>query len=464
MTFLKLFFALILAWNVSYASSLAVYQDKTLYQFTAENNYIGFTQGVSAKCEGVSMGISVMTSCPPEERLCKEFIHMKKAERKVQDTLENIKALTQLISLPKPTSFDAASAIESARLLAKEQSALASRELAFSQESLRLENIFKKQTSDKQARQSIKMCKKEIELSLRRGLVQFSTAYEANIKDKEITVIQNLSIVNRSGIDIKADTAMFYYRRASQYVNPIHFYPWVARKHKERPKRVSKNYKAMAKSDIMGGDIAPVEPLVSYENAREYKITNLTLPSTGLALEAQVLTWKAALSCEIRAYPYVDTQAFEVCSFEPKYQIDANRWKVKTDGKMLNENATGEYHKKTYTIYTQKEKDIKIQRKPIVKKERETGIFGGTARKKDGYTLSLINKSDKVKTLTLIERIPSSSTEEIKVKLLSVGPKVNYKVLKNGEIEMKISLKANEMKKIEVLFEIAYDKDIKVNY
>ena len=37
-------------------------------------------------------------------------------------------------------------------------------------------------------------------------------------------------------------------------------------------------------------------------------------------------------------------------------------------------------------------------------------------------------------------------------------------MLKDGQIEMKISLAGNETKKIEVLFEISYDKDIKVNY
>jgi len=35
-------------------------------------------------------------------------------------------------------------------------------------------------------------------------------------------------------------------------------------------------------------------------------------------------------------------------------------------------------------------------------------------------------------------------------------------MLKDRQIEMKISLAGNE--KIEVLFEISYDKDIKVNY
>ena len=147
---------------------------------------------------------------------------------------------------------------------------------------------------------------------------------------------------------------------------------------------------------------------------------------------------KQSLDCKLKAFPYINTKAFHVCSFTPKYQIDTNSWKVKSGTEVINERAVGEYRDGKYNLYTQIEEDIKILRKPIVQKERETGIFGGTARKKDGYTLTLTNKSDKVKTLTLIERIPTSTTEEIKSKLLSINAekKVDYKMLEDGEIEM----------------------------
>jgi len=95
-----------------------------------------------------------------------------------------------------------------------------------------------------------------------------------------------------------------------------------------------------------------------------------------------------------------------------------------------------------------------------------TGIFGSTVRKKDGFTLILTNKSAKAKKMTVIERIPASTTEEIKVKLLDVrsDKKVEYKLLKDGKLEMHIDLAANETKKIEIVFELSYDKDLKVIY
>jgi hypothetical protein len=206
--------------------------------------------------------------------------------------------------------------------------------------------------------------------------------------------------------------------------------------------------------------------VASYVDAREYKIDALDLPSVGMPVDVPVTSWNAPLVCEIKAYPYRNTSAFNVCSFTPKYQIDSNRWKVRSGDVMLNESAVGLYSKGTYELYTNIDEDIKIERKRIVNKERETGIFGGTARKKDGFVLTLTNKSDKEKTLRLIERIPTSTSDEIEVKLLEISSneKIDYKMLKEGKIEMEITLKPKESKKIEVLFEISYDKDLKIRY
>jgi len=469
MTLSKSLSILFLLGGVSYGSTLAVYQDKTFYNFTPLNNFIGFSQGATAKCEGKTIALTPMLSCPEDNRLCKKLTSLKATTLELGTIQSNIKMLDQLVLLPKPTTFDAASWISAAKLLSEEQTSLFSKKTLLSKELEHQKENFQKQAPTQDALQSMKVCATELELSIPYAHVTFSTNYEANIiDDKEVTVTQNLSIVNRSGIDIEADTAMFYYRSAQQYVHPIHFNPWVVSKYVPRVYKKSKRKKASrAMMDENGGDIASIEEVMaSYEDAREYKIQNLTLPSTGMPLEVKVLSWKAALTCEVRAYPYVNTKAFHICSFEPKYQVESSRWKITSDKVVINERAVGEYRDDKYSLYTKIEEDINIVRKPIVQKERETGIFGGTARKKDGFTLTLTNKSAKEKTLTLIERIPTSTTDEIKAKLLNIKSKdkVNYKMLKDGKIEMKISLAGNETKKIEVLFEISYDKDIKVNY
>ncbi len=464
---------LLLSGGLSYASSLSIYQDNTFYSFSPKSNFIGFSEGLKAKCEGTTIPLSIISSCPSDDRLCQLLTSLKNSEQKLESVQANSKVLEKLISLPHPTTFDFNVLIESSKRIGEEQARLLMKERLLSEEVLIKENRFEKQAPTKYALGTMQTCNKEVELTIPYGYVSFSTEYEANIQDeKEVTVTQYLSVTNRSGIDIKADTAMFYYRSANQYIHPTHFRPWIVSKYVPRPELVAKSRKEMAKkrrkSMVMMAQQRESSsvPVASYEDAREYKIENLILPSTGTSLDVQVLRWKAALSCEVRAYPYENTRAFNMCSFEPKHQIESHEWKVKSADEVINENAIGEYRDGKYDLYTKVEEDIKIQRKPIVDKERETGIFGGTVRKKDGFILTLTNKSDKTKTLTIIERIPTSTTEEIKSKLLSINSekKVNYKMLKDGQIEMKLTLAPHENKEIEVLFEISYDKDLKVNY
>jgi len=467
---------LLLGSTFSLGSSLSVYQDKAFYTFMPENNFIGFVQDVSVKCKGTTIPLADMSLCPPEQRLCKLVTNLQNLEETHRATGANIKTLEQLMGLPKPTTLDAKALIDTARVTAQEKAKLFTKEKKLTIQINQERNSLRKQVPRLVGSKIKSSCEDEIEVSIPFG-IHFTTMYEANIvEDKEIEVTQYLSVRNSSGVDIYANTAYFYYKSANQYVNPVHFNPWVVSKYVARTTRhidmVRKTMRkeavsmAMTEADDMGGAMIPQAVKASYEDAREYKIEKLPLPSSGVPVDVQILSWKSALRCEVRAYPYANTSAFQVCTFTPKYQIDSNAWKIKSSGVMLNERATGEYRENNYTLYTKVEKDIQIQRKQMVKKERETGIFGGTARKKDGFTITITNKSDKEKSLTLIERIPTSTTDEIKAKLLNINSdkKVNYKMLKDGKIKMDITLVANETKKIEVLFEISYDKDLKVSY
>jgi hypothetical protein len=472
MTLQKSLIGLFITSGLSYASSLAVYQDKTFYSYTPSTSFIGFTKGITAKCEGRSIGLRTSMSCPPEDRLCKDVETLDRLENKQNVIVYNGSLLEKFVSLPQPQTIDASSWIAAAEMLAEKKASIYQTQEKIIKERKILENRFKKQAPVKEALETEATCSTDLELILPYGYVSFSTSYIADLEEKELTVTQNLSILNRSGLDIEADMAMFYYKSAQQYVNPVHFTPWVVSKYVPRAQKKYKSAKRtmMVEESLMAADsvmaMAVPAPVASYEDAREYKINNLNLPSTGLPLEVKVLSWKAALECEVKAYPYRNTKAFYVCSFTPKYQIDSNTWKVKSGNEMINERAVGEYRKEKYNIYTKVEEDIQILRRPIVKKERQTGIFGGTARKQDGFTLTLTNKSSKEKKFTLIERIPTSTTTEIKSKLLSIksAKKVAYKMLKDGKIEMSITLSANQTQKIDVLFEITYDKDLKVNY
>lgn len=455
------------------ASTLSVYQDKTHYRYHPEDRFIGLTQGVQATCNGEDMVLRRSSACPSEKRLCRLFEEEKVLERKIIANSANSRILSQLITLPQPQSIDAESWIGAAQKLANEETRLQlqKRELADTQQ--RLKEIFAKQTRSHDPLETTEVCQGTLELSLPYGYVTFANEYTATLKKETITVTQQLAVTNKSGVDIEAKRARFYYRPARSYIRPIHFSPWTVSEHKNYPmtkkianvamKRTMRMPAAQTAEDT--AMVAP-DPVATYNDAREYTVKGLRLPSTGEAVHVPVLQWEVPLLCEERVYPYRNSSVFEVCSFTPKFQIEQNRWKI-TDakGRIVNENGVGEYEKEIYRLYTKHDPDIKVMRKKIVRNERETWLFGNTVRKKDGFVLTLVNKSDRSKALKVIERIPVSTTEKIKVKLLGVeGKGVTYKTDKEGKVEMDVTLNAHESKKIEVLFEISYDKDLKITY
>jgi len=468
------FAALLCAGTLTYASTLDVYQDKSFYQYSPATPFIGFTQGIEAACDTKKTVLEPTLACPDDQRLCELSKEIKATEDRLAKIHYNTDALKALTILPKPAAYDAAGAIASARAIGEER-ALLERKAKETNEALGLlGQQFTSQAPSRQPQALRRVCKGELTLAIPRGYISFDNRYEGEIsKDKEITVTQYITVTNRSGIDIDADRAMFYYRSAHSYLNPLHFNPWIVSKYIPRSKKMLKRSKMRAAPmeiamDSMVAEAMPIPTVgsTSYEDARVYKVNKLMLPSTGEPLDIRILEWRALLSCELRAYPYLTTQAVEVCAFEPKYQIEKNQWRLKEESRVINENAIGEYVHGRYELYTRSDPDIKIGRRPIVKKERQSGIFGGTVREKDGYRLDLTNKSNKSKKLKIIERIPTSTTDEIKVKLLEVKSesKMDYHVKNDGKIEMNVTLKPHEHRTIEIWFEISHEKDLKVRY
>jgi len=464
--------ALICAGSLTFGATLDVYPDKSFYRYHPASTFVGFVGGAEAQCDGNPVSLEQTLSCPDDQRLCQLSKERKDAQERVMGVRFDKQALQTLIALPKPTVYDAKAAIEAAREIGTEQAKLERQEKRYTAELNLIDRLFAKQVSANEPVALHRACEGTLTLSIPRGAISFDTRYEGVIGDnKEITVTQTLVVSNHSGIDIEADRGRFHYRRAQSYVNPLHFAPWIVSKYVPVPKRVYKKNMLKVRSESVAMDAAammapPAAKRVSYEDAREYKVTDLKLPSTGESLHLRLLQWKAPLQCELRAYPYLTPQAVEVCTFKPKYQIEKNRWKIKENDRVVNENAIGEYKGSMYELYLRSDPDIQIRRHPIVKKERETGIFGGTVRKKDGFVLEVTNKSDKSKSLKIVERIPTSTTDEIKAKLLDIksDKKVDYHVGKEGKIEMSLNLKAHEHQKIEIWFELSHDKDLKIVY
>lgn len=457
-----------------HASTLSVYQDKALYSYIPKSSFIGVSTGITAKCDGETVTTHAIATCPGGKRLCKDLNLLKKSANTLQALQFNDQILDKMIMLPQPIEIDAGEWIKAAKQIGKEKASLF-QEIKEEKETLTvLQQILSRQTHSQKAMVSDAICSSDMTLTLPRNYITFSSMYEADLSDKKtLTVTQHLSLTNRSGVDIEAESAMFYYRSANQYVRPLHFNPWIVRKYDpelrinkmKRASVASMNDAPMMEVTAMNASV-PKQIRATQVDTREYKIADLELPSSGVPVDVPVSQWTVPMSCGLKTYPYMNTRAFEVCSFTPKFQIEKNQWKLMSDKVIVNEKAQGQYYDGKYDLYTKVDQDIQILRKRIVKNERETGIFGTTVRKKDGFVLTLTNKSDTKKSMTVVDRIPTSTNDEIEVKLLALksSKKVKYTIDKEGKIEMNITLDPKENRKIEVVFEIAYDKALKVRY
>jgi len=447
------------------ASQLSVYQDKTFYTYTPVNTFIGLTKNVKAECGRQNVTVQNSIDCPSDQRLCSLYEESERLNTHIHTNAEDSRVLDKLVTLPQPNSIDAKSWIIAARSVAQEKAALLTERKKLAYRNKVLKQRFAKETRSTLPLVLAKPCKKELTLTFPYGYITFQPLYEANLPGNgEIEITQKLSLRNRSGVDIKVDKAHFYNTVASQSLYPVHFTPWTvseATTYLPRNKALMMN-DAMVQSKVMVKSTPSPLPKASYLQSREYAISDLVLPSTGVTKEVPVMKWKVPVNCRLESYPYRRYGVFQICRFTPKFQIEQHRWKYFEKGKLANEKAVGEYDGNFYTLYTKLDQNIKIVRKPIVKHEKESGIFGSTVRKKDGFRLEVVNKSNKVKELHIIERIPVSTTDKINVKLLTVKG-VKYTLEKEGKIVMALTLKPHEHKEIEVLFELSYDKDIKVS-
>jgi hypothetical protein len=456
------------------AASLEVYQDQAKYHYTSDKKSIGFIEGAKVRCEGRSVRIEEMLDplAYQTERLGGLVEQKGLLERSQEELLYGMKVLEQLMQRVEPKVLDAQSWIATSKALSGEYVDLKFRHQEATKRLTRLKEQLAIQAPSSTLQGMSEPCGGQIEVVIPYGLISFAPVYEARMEGEEIIVTQKLSLVNRSGIDIDAKEATFYYRYANQSIERLSFAPWRVRAYREPPRtraKVAMVEPMVEMEDRVVAMPAPapmMQTTASYEDAREYTLRNLHLPSIGQELTFDLLEWRSALTCEYVSYPYLNPQVVKRCSFEPKYPIESHQWRVSEKGKVINERATGAYREGEYTLYTQLEEDIVITRKLVVEDEKQTGIFGGTLRKKDGFALSVANQSNEAKKIKIIERIPTSTTQKIAVKLLKVAHQsgVSYTQKKDGKLEIEVTLNPKQTQKIEVFFEIAYDKEMEIEY
>ncbi len=461
--------------GTAFASTLDIYQDGAKYRMIPADSYLGFTKGIVAVCEGQTLSLKSAEECAENNRLCKAKKDITKLEIERNILRYESETLEKLITLSKPTQIDASKWIEAASKIGKHKAVLLAKEKHLSVQLQDKQAAFSRQAPSNKPLFLQKKCAGELELTIPAGYIGARLLYEADTSNPaSISVKQYIALSNRSGIDIIAKEGHIYAKSYRVYLHPQQFQPWIARIQQERravkkSRALSKMSYAEAPMESAGADMAAVEPVANVGSLvqmgyKNYQLSGIELPSTGEEIKIKLAEYTVPATCTLVSYPYRDTQVYQACRFTPKTAIESNRWRIEKNKRLVSDQAYGAYREGKYLLNVDVDDEVVIHRKPIVKRDRSSGIFGGSIRKKDGFVLDLTNLSNQTKKIRIIERIPTSTTDKIKVKLLQVEGADSHKPGKDGRVDIVVSLAPKAHKKVKVLFELSYDKNTKVRY
>ncbi len=449
-------------------SSLEIYRDGVRYRYIPVDDYVGFVRGASARCGERELELLTRSDCPEAKRLCKE----RKALGELRESLEGVRGalerLRQWSSALKPNDVDAEKWIASAEKVGRKMAEWRTRLSALKLNLEGEERRFRRQVSSEEPRFLAGRCKEDLELSLPAGLVDVRILNEAELGEKELSVSRYLGLRNHSGVDLSAKEARIYARDARRSYRPIRFRPWVVRPRSKTPiKRLMRSASPTVARMSPEAETAPAPVVEKLQRlgARSYRVGKLDLPSTGEEIRVSIERYRVPMNCEELSYPWRDLSIYRACRFTPRTPIVSDRWILKKGRRILSERAYGEYAEGKYLLYVDRDETVRLRREPLLEKERSSGIFGGMIRRKDGYRLIFDNTSDREKRLKIVERIPRSTTDKIRVKLLKVeGAKRESLDSENGKLVLQVLLAPHEHKVVTVRFELSYDKDLAVRY
>ena len=454
--------------TAGWGATFELYRDGALYTFTPKNGFLEFVaKSASVECGVSRQTVTFAAHCPPSSRLCKLWNEMESMQRAVEHADRSMAYLDTLVGNTKPSRLKSETLIALAKRTGEARAAWA---MEKERNQRRLENLkreFSRQAPSRTPKKVPDGCNEEVKLTLPAGSVRLDLLNVADISGDTVKVTQMLGVKNRSGIDIVADEASFYMRPMHRFLRPIRFDPWIVREKpivkgvRARKIAVPTAAQPMVLESAPSADLSNVERVA----ARNYRVRNLKLPSTGEEVDVPVDSWSVKAKRYETVYPYRDPRVYKALRFFPKHPLESDRWRIVQGKKVLTTNATGLFEEGEYVLFTDVDRDAVVRRERKILKEKES-FFGGRMHKKDGYTLRLTNMSDKPKTVHIVDRIPVAPQSDVEVKLLKVegSVPVHHRLAEKGKLVMDVTIPAKKAETIHVLFEVAYDKKHPVVY
>lgn len=303
-------------------------------------------------------------------------------------------------------------------------------------------------------------CKKENEILISYPTYNISRngfyEIEYNSKNKDVNIKNSSFITQSTGVDFKDIDINLYTYNYIQQLNPNTFRPlYLDIYEKNLHSQAEVMMDAMPMKRVVKAKSSITRPTYSYvEDTTKsfFKASNINLIS-GKKTEVIFAKDKYKADDILEIDGYSSSQAFYKVNFKSEKLYGILNSKLYLDGTYIGRNNLKEIKKdKKTSIYFGANRFIDVK-KELIKDMKEEPFFSINKLKTQKiWKYKITNNQDKIQKITLLERVPVSKNEDIKVKL--IGKTKETKVDKNGKIYFEFILDANKSKEIEFGYEI----------
>lgn len=395
-------------------------------------------------------------------------IKIEELKEEINVKQNRIKALKSNISFLEKTSLtniaNSNSLAETSKFLKKEilenHNSIFKLEKYLKEDNEELNKLIKKRANSKFTKLNYDVsCSSEVLVSYPIYNITRNGFYDINYdsKDKQIEIKNSSFITQSTGVDFKdVDINLYTYNFVYQ-LKPNKFIPKYLDIYEPRAM-------AMEAEVMMDTAAMPMQKMVRAKAVRPtfayvedttksfFKALNINLVS---GKKTEVLfakdKYKAKDSLEIDGYS--QAQTFYKVDFTSKKLYGVVNAKQYLDGTYIGRSNLKEIKKdKESSIYFATNRFIDVK-KELIKDMKEEPFFSINKLKTEKvWDYTITNNSNKTQKITLVDRVPVSKHEDIKVKL--IGKTKQTQLKKNGKISFDFELKAKEVKKVNFGYEI----------
>lgn len=280
---------------------------------------------------------------------------------------------------------------------------------------------------------------KEVKISYPYGNeTQILNEIYADTKAKNILINQKILVTNPFANDIKNLKLAIYPTRYQKALAPNSFYPWY-----EESEMIAQNYAAsgrMARSAKakISAEVADMSvQRGESEFAKIWKIDGLNLVKG----ESKYITYdtqKMDANFSVFADFYGSLKAYNVASFKLNDDLTPARTQFYVDG--ISVGSPREFEMRTKDEPSQLflgQNDLIELKKERLSKFKKSSLLGKERISEEGYEISAKNNSSKSVDVTLVDRVPVSADEAVKVEIKGFD---KSEISKEGRVELKFSL------------------------